>query len=152
MNAQVTISLSDLDSFRDRIKALELEVNTLKQDATKAEVSDPEVARLREAFDKALDVARFAVANLHPIGNPNWPWQSLRRLSELLPDIPGEKYPSELGLCLAERSRLAEKWTKAYADGTARDLLREENAAKSVTRGGVIGDAIEAGVVEHDGG
>lgn len=133
MNAQVTIAYSDLETLKRRAESAEAEVARLKAEVDQARLGDDgaDARRLAHAFDLALEVVQFAITNLHPMTVRGWPYEALRALGELSPDLPGvnasfrEVARGDWRLLTKEM----EKWEKARAEGREQELLAEENAA-----------------------
>jgi hypothetical protein len=134
MNASVTIDFADLEGIKKRAETAEAEVARLKGEVDQARLGDggSDARRLATAFDLALEVVQFAIANLHPMAVRGWPYEALRALGELAPHLPGvntsfrEVATGDWRLLTKEM----EKWEKARAEGREQELLAEENAAR----------------------
>lgn len=131
--AQVTVSLSDLQTMQNRIAELELEVADARKRVDEARLGDEgsDVQRLVAAFNHALPILQFAIANLHPLTVRGWPADDLLKLAALLPDLPGiDESIRETATDLKMHARDCASWEKSRAEGTEQQRLADENAAK----------------------
>jgi hypothetical protein len=135
MDAKITIGIDDYNGLRSKIEALSLELGQTKVSLDQARLGDgaADARRLAEALGHALKVIQFAIANLHPLTVRGWPYEDLRALGNLAPDLPGvdesfrQVAKTDWGLLTKEM----EKWERARAEGREQELLAEENASRA---------------------
>lgn len=89
-DAPVTISLSQLNDLQSQLRQAQTRSHTLEQDLAAAKALDPtgRVGKLQELARAALEVVRFAIANLPPSEIPKWPYGEVQQIADLLPDLP----------------------------------------------------------------
>jgi hypothetical protein len=87
----INMPLSEWQEMQSKLARAQKENGELERKARDLERSDPtgRIDRLVEALDDALEIARYAVANLDPATVRGWPFKTLRALGERLRDIPG---------------------------------------------------------------
>jgi hypothetical protein len=135
MNATITIGIEDYQKMKNRIDTLECKLGAEKVAHEESRLGEPgsETRALSIALNDAIDIVRFAVANLHPMTVRGWPYKTLQALSEILPTLPGidqsvkECCRGDWYLLITEMK----KWEDARAEGREQELLAEENAARA---------------------
>jgi hypothetical protein len=85
--ATVSIPYSEFQAIKEAREKAEQEVATIKRQITEEmiEASNQETRIVARA---ALEVARFAVANLPPEVTIGWPTEALRAIAKSLPSMP----------------------------------------------------------------
>jgi hypothetical protein len=94
MAAAVTMGLDEFQSLQDARMKAELEVAKLKQQITEQKItaSDPILIVVARA---ALEVTRFAIANLPPESTVHWPTDALRSIGDNLPSMPDASHDDQ---------------------------------------------------------
>lgn len=90
LNAKVEMSYSEVQSLIEGKNAAEKAYGELLAASKVVKVGPPgeALAKLNIFARDALDIVRFAVANLPPEMTPNWPFEALRKLCENVSDLP----------------------------------------------------------------
>lgn len=118
MNAQVSISLTDLDAMRQakakadaRIQELETKLAAAERQALGTGIGD-----YIEAIETVTPIVQYAVANLPPETSPGWPYEKLRQFAVHLGRLPGfTPVLREIAGDLAERASEIEPYERGRA-------------------------------------
>lgn len=99
--ATVTISLVEFSAMQNRLRALE-EENTQLRRRPPAPVDVPQrTADLELALRRAVEVVRYAVANL-PLETPGWPVADLVATAAAVQQLGRDDHEREIGFALAQ--------------------------------------------------
>lgn len=133
MTAQVTITVDDYNTMRDRIATLEAEREKLIKDAEDARLgpTDDIARKMHQLFGQAFLIVKFAVANLPVLAVRGWPYAALREIAKALPTLPMiDEMDREISMDLQLFAREAETWEGHRALGVERQVLQQENLAR----------------------
>lgn len=90
MSAQITMSYEEFKVFEDAKEKSEAEIAELKKQVSEAKLGDPGsiVRVLADVTRQALQIARFAMANMSPEVIKGWPADSLRAIGLQISQLP----------------------------------------------------------------
>jgi len=111
--------LDEFQSIKDAKTTLEMELHALKQKIieTRMASADGEVGRLVDTIRAAMKVIGYAIANLSPEFNRNWPAQDLRDVATgvlVLPDAT--PFDCEFAHEITKFARECEAWDAKRVD------------------------------------
>ena len=119
--ATVSIPYTEFQAIKEARSKAESEIVRLQKQITDEKVAASDHGMLMVAR-AALDVARFAVANLPPESTLDWPFESLRLIAKCLPAMPDvSPDDAELAVTLDHFATECERFeTRRRVLGTAR--------------------------------
>lgn len=88
--ATMTIPYSEYQSLLDAIKKNAEDITQVRIELTAAKMADPtgRVPTITAFARECLTIARYAVANLPPELNKGWPYRTLFRVANFMPELP----------------------------------------------------------------
>lgn len=123
--AKIEMSLADWQELQQAKEALERRVTELKKtiDDVRLGEAGSEAHAFRDAFSQAMEIVRFAIANLDPLSTRGWPVESLRAVCDHIEARPGvdesaREAVGDLRLFCLE----IEKFETARREGRAHEL------------------------------
>lgn len=134
-SAKLEMSLADFQQLQTRMQDLErknVELQKLADDV-RLEAGGSEAGAFKDAFSLAMQIVRFAIANLDPLTVRGWPYETIREIClhlEARPaiDASARETVTDLRVFATE----CEKWERARRDGREQELLSLDNSAKPV--------------------